>query len=423
MRPEGTSIQALLWRTFTPAIVVVAIALGALVYNRLYATILDGFSRKLVTTSSLTGALVDPGDHDALTAIARAGPAADQVEQTPLYRRNVEPMRRIRRELGLTYLYSQVIGGTKDVIYVLDATEGDEHSPIGSEDDLPAETLAGLRATTAKGSVYVSPIQFQQQWGLLKTAAAPLRARDGRIAATAGADVNISVIQVATQNALFASALIGVASLLTCALVTLSILRRIAVPIEGLKTDALRIAAGDRNPPKPGAAPREVARLREALGDLATHLIGAMRAAWSETTARDRARNRALIEDLLAAEPGAVTLVDNRAALVVWIAGDDAGAEGRLQRRAMRALAARIAAAPELAADWAALAEAAPGAVVAIDRVARTVAIGGDQPASLRIAGTEARLAPGDARPLAPGASLAVLTPEGPVVLPWEARA
>src|SRR4051812_26857303 len=173
MRPDGTPIQVLLWRTFTPAIVVAAIGLGALVYTHLHATILDGFARKLTTTSSLTAAFVDPADHDWLTQAARAGAAADLVEKDPRYLRNVEPMRRIRRELGLTYLYSQVIGGTKGVIYVLDATQGDDHSPIGSEDDLPADTMAGLRAVGARGGVYVSPIQYQEQWGLLKTAAAP----------------------------------------------------------------------------------------------------------------------------------------------------------------------------------------------------------------------------------------------------------
>ena len=83
MRPEGTPIQTLLWRTFTPAIVIAAIALGGLVYTRLYDTILDGFARKLVTTSSLTAAFVDPADHDWLTQAARVGAAADLLEQDP----------------------------------------------------------------------------------------------------------------------------------------------------------------------------------------------------------------------------------------------------------------------------------------------------------------------------------------------------
>ena len=246
MRPEGTPIQTLLWRTFTPAIVVLAIGLGALVYTRLYDTILDGFSRKLVTTSALVGALIDPADHDFLIQAARVRAPAESVEAMTQYQRNVAPMRRIRRELELTYLYSQVLGGTQDVIYVLDATEGDEHSPIGAEDELTPETRAGLRKTQADGSLYVSPIEFQEQWGLLKTAAAPVRDRQGKAVATAGADVNISVIEVATQNALLVSALIGVASLLASAMVTLLIVRWVARPIEALKAEALRIAAGDR---------------------------------------------------------------------------------------------------------------------------------------------------------------------------------
>jgi hypothetical protein len=361
MPPDGTPIKTLLWRTFTPAILVLAVALGALVYNRLYDTILDGFSRKLVTTSTLTGALIDPADHDFLIKAAMVRAPAESVEAMAQYRRNVEPMRRIRRDLGLTYLYTQVLGGLKDVVYVLDATEGDEHSPIGSEDELTAETRAGLRRTTADGTVYVSPIEFQEQWGLLKTAAAPVRARDGRISATAGADVNISVIEVATQNALFASALIGVASLVASALVTFLIVRWVALPIEGLKADALRIAAGDRAPPAKLRGPREVSRLREALAELATHLLAQMRQSWSDTLSLDRTRNAALLEAALpAAAP--VTLVDQGGTRVVWIPKDD-GLDARIEHRAMSLLARRCAADPELAAAWRDLAIAVHGDV------------------------------------------------------------
>ncbi|WP_293676379.1 hypothetical protein [uncultured Phenylobacterium sp.] len=380
MRPEGITIQALLWRTFTPAIVVVAIALGAVVYNRLYDTILDGFARKLTTTSALTAALIDPADHDWLIAQARAGAPPDVVEKDPRYLRNVEPMRRIRRELGLTYLYSQVIGGTKGVIYVLDSTQGEDHSPIGTEDELPADTMAGLRAVTARGAIYASPIQYQEQWGLLKTAAAPARGSDGRIVATVGADVNIGVIQVATQNALFASALIGVGSLLACALVTLAIMRGVARPIEALKADALRIAAGDRNPPGRGAAPREVTGLRQALADLATALIARMRTAWGEMLAEDRRRNFAVLAEVLAGEPDMVTLVDTEDLLAVWISPEGTDAAALLQRRAMRALAERIEAEPALAKDWTALAE---GTVVVLDRRARTARVLGERPVVL----------------------------------------
>lgn len=361
MRPEGTPIQTLLWRTFTPAIVVLAIGLGALTYTRLYDTILDGFSRKLVTTSALTGALIDPNDHDFLIRAAEVRAPAEAVEEMDQYQRNVLPMRRIRRELELTYLYSQVLGGSQDVIYVLDSTEGEEHSPIGAEDELTPETRAGLRKTQADASIYVSPIEFQEQWGLLKTAAAPVRSKQGRIVATTGADVNISVIEVATQNALLVSALIGVASLLASALVTLLIVRWVGQPIEALKAEALRIAAGDRAPPAETAAPKEVRRLRVALAELASHLIAAMRTAWTDTLAKDRARNVALLDEVLG-RPRPVVLVVKRGRQVVWRPTDD-GLDARLERRAMSALAERFAEDRKLAARWAALAVARHGVV------------------------------------------------------------
>ncbi len=428
MRPDGVRIQALVWRTFTPAIVIVAVALGGLVYSRLHDTIIDGFSRKLITTSALAGALVDPADHDwlikaARAGTARAGAAADLVEQDPRYARNVIPMRAIRRDLGLTYLYSQVLGGTKGVIYVLDSTVGDEHSTIGSEDELPADTLSGLRATTGHGTIYVSPVQYQEQWGLLKTAAAPIRSASGRIAATMGADVNISVIQVATQNALFASALIGVASLLACALATLMILRFVTQPIEGLKADALRIAAGDRAPPQAMRAPREVTALRAALGDFAAQLIAAMRAARAESAFQDHSRNLAVLEAVLADEPGVVTLVDTDQSLGVWIdlAGDAAAA--RLRRRAMRVLGSRIAEMPALAADWAILADAEDAALLRIDREVAMVSHLVGTPVTLRIDRGQVSLRAGEQRALARGETLAVVRPDGDVPLAWEARA
>jgi hypothetical protein len=361
MRPEGTPIKTLLWRTFTPTIVILTIGLGALVYTRLYDTILDGFSRQLVTTSALAGALIDPADHDFLIQAARVRAPAESVEAMTPYVRNVQPLRRIRRELGLTYLYSQVLGGTKDVIYVLDSTEGEEHSALGSEDELTAETRLGLRRTQANGTVYVSPIEFQEQWGLLKTAAAPVRDRGGRIVATAGADVNISVIEVATQNALLVSALIGVGSLLASALVTLLIARRVARPIEALKAEALRIAAGDRAPPAQTSAPREVTSLRVSLADLANHLIASMRAAWSETLGQDRARNVALLSGVLG-PAHAVVLVQAGGRRIVWRPADDS-LETRLEARAMAGLAERFAADPKLAGRWAVLAAPRHGAL------------------------------------------------------------
>ncbi|MES2495910.1 MAG: histidine kinase [Pseudomonadota bacterium] len=342
MRRSGVPIRTLLLRVFLPAVAVVAIGLGLLAYDRIYASILDGFDRKLIATSALTGALLDARDHDRLVAVARSGSDADATEKSAAYLHAVLPMRRIRQELDITYLYTQVLGGSQDIIYVLDATVGDEHSTIGSEDDMPPETLAGIRRATAQGSVHLSPIEFQQQWGLLKTAAAPVRDVQGRIVATAGADVNVSLIRVATQNALFTSVVIGMISLLGCAIVTLVTVRRISRPLDRLRQEALRIAGGDHRPLERFPAPRDIADLQDALAASTADMTGRL----ADTRAqRDAAIGRA---GIAAADAALTAVADGSKRLIFTGAASD---EGRALRRAAAArLAERVAADPALAA-------------------------------------------------------------------------
>ena len=339
MRPDAMPIQTLLLRVFLPAIAVVAIGLGVITYNRLYATILDGFSRKLATVSALTGALIDPDDHDKLIAIARSEPKSELAERTPEYLRAVEPMRRIREKLDITYLYTQILGGGQDIIYVLDATIGDDHSPIGSEDDLPDETLAGIRRVQAHGGVHLSPIEYQQQWGLLKTASAPVRSTSGRIVATAGADVNVSLIQTATQNALFTSVVIGMLSLLGCTLAVLLIVRRIAEPLDRLRQEALRIAGGDHRPLDPFPAPSDIASLQGALALSTSTLTGRLAIRRDEAQAAVRQAGIAALDAELAQIAASAPHLD--------FTGPEAPETDALLRRAAAGiLAERIAADP-----------------------------------------------------------------------------
>lgn len=268
MRPRMRSTQTVVLRRLLPSLLVLSIALAATVYGRLSGAIIEAFDRKLTAVSALTGALIDPADHAALTEIARRpgiDPAAE--ERQPAYVRNVEPMRRIRRLLDLTYVYTQVLGsGDGAIFYVLDGTEGEDHSAIGETDTLPEGTFAGLQAVSRSGGVYISPVELQERWGMLKTGAAPIRAPDARVVATAGVDVNISIIQVATETALFRSAALGVTTMAGALLASWLIATRLARPIVRLQTVALKAAAGgevDSTPKTRGA--REIGALARSL--------------------------------------------------------------------------------------------------------------------------------------------------------------
>lgn len=391
MRPRSVPIKALLLRTFLPAVVVVAVLLAVLVYNWLYTSILEGFERKLVTTSALAGAMVDPEDHDALIAAAFKGGDIQAAEASAAYRRNVGPMRRIREELGLTYLYTQVNGGPQDILYILDASTGENHSPLGSSDDLPDETAEGLRRVEESGAIYVSPIEYQEQWGLLKTGAAPVWGAGGRIAASAGADVNVSVIQVATQNALFMSAMIGIGSVLACILVSLALVRRIAGPIEALTEETLQVAAGRRHSPTQGKAPREVTVLREALLERAAKISRELEARGRRSVQEDKCAHAQLLASGSGIPPGKpVILLSGTDRAIAWVPRDPADPRTVLAQRAMARLAQAMAGNPALCSEWTSLADCETGACLVVDGVAGSVEWHGKPQAGLRIAGRAA---------------------------------
>ena len=405
MPPKKTiGIQGLLLRTFLPLVVVVAILLAAIVYNALYAITLKGFDDRLIAASALTGALIDPADHDRLIRAATDSKSdAEKAEQERPYRRNVEPMQRIRDQLGLTYIYTQIAGGPEDVLYVLDGTEGDDHTLIGSPDSLPAETVAGLRKVQREGSIHISPVEYQEQWGLLKTAAAPVYGADGRITGTAGADVNVSVIQIATQNALFQSAMIGLASILACLFVTLQIVRRVARPIERLTQDALRIAAGDHSPPTAIRSPREARALRDALDRLSGHVAGAQDEA---AIAADRHR-LAASEQLLLSETenseAVVILTNSPTRRLLWIATGGPGLSSTLAARAMAKLRDRLAVRSALLEQVEALADLELGACLAFDPATRLLSLIANAPLTVETNGKAMTISPGETVPIPAG--------------------
>jgi len=396
MPRKTVPIKTLLLRIFVPAVVLVSMLLALFVYNWLYSTIIDGFDQKLTTTSALTGVLIDPADHDRLIGAAFAQEDADVVEQSPPYLRNVIPIRRIRSKLDLTYLYTQAAGGSQDVTYILDGSEGDDHSPIGSEDDLSDMTMEGLDNAEAGKGIYVSPIEYQEQWGLLKTALAPVYGNDGQITATAGADVNISVIQVATQNTLFASALIGIGSILACLLVALMIVRRVAEPIEALKDHALKFAAGNGHASSLAAAPREVSGLRDALSALAKKMDVATASRQMAVAQRESDADAALLlkEARLNGEE-IIKLAEREGARIFWIPGGDRDVETVLALRSMIRLAENFLKNPALAKHWRRLADHDHGACLVVDDRQRSIELVGNADVTVRRDGRELSLAPG----------------------------
>lgn len=188
------------------------------------------------------------------------------------YQRYIVPMRQVAERLNLTYVYTQVVSGEQRITYVLDATEGEEHTPIGYTEDLSVEEFAGVNYVATTGNVHLSDIQPWEEWGLLKVAYAPIFDANGDVVAMAGADVNISIITQKTRLALLRVMGVGVGSLLIGIAASVYISRRLTRPIEALKETALRIAAGQYGQQIHLNYPKEIAALSAAFNQMSDNL-------------------------------------------------------------------------------------------------------------------------------------------------------
>jgi HAMP domain-containing protein len=207
------------------------------------------------------------GDRLILAALPLTGEAAVygtfgfRNESSPTYLKYVGPMREIKAQLNLTYMYSQLLTGPEKrrITYVLDANQDDEHSAIGDDDPDPADDATV--DVQLKGAVHQSEIIAWQDWGLLKSGFAPLYYRDGRVAGMTGADVNVSIIEQKTRVALLRVLFTGGFFIVFGSIVAVSIVRRLTRPLDQLKESALRVAAGHYGQEIQVKGPQELTQL------------------------------------------------------------------------------------------------------------------------------------------------------------------
>jgi HAMP domain-containing protein len=163
----------------------------------------------------------------------------------PLYQRYVGPMEQIMAKKDISYLYTEMVGLGGVLTYGIDATQGDDHSVIGSTEAISDAEMPAMERAMVNGEVRLSGIEDWDAWGLLKTADAPVYRDDGSVAALAGADIDISLILKKTRVALVKVGLVAALTLLLGAFVSLYISRRLVAPITEVKEGALQLAAGE----------------------------------------------------------------------------------------------------------------------------------------------------------------------------------
>src|SRR5690606_1097140 len=231
----------------------------------------------------------------------------------------------------------------------------EEHSPLLSIDQLPAESVEPVQQLLTDGTLYVSGIQHWDQWGLLKSAQIPIfDSETGRVTAMAGADIDITTIQFATHQALVVTVGAGILLMLAAGLLSLAIARRLTGPLNVIRAGALRAAAGDYTQRVEVSRPRELRELAERFSTSTATLHALVRSLNEAILTRQAVRDRTALRHRLAS-----------------LAGDGAGSTGWAWGETGPAGAAPQTASGAVRREDAALAWFAAGPDDADERVAR----------------------------------------------------
>ena len=242
------------------------------------------------------------------------------------YRGYVEPMRRIRAALDITYLYTQNVARGDSIQYIVDSTPGEDHSPIGAREALETDTdIRGLADVMDRGLVYSSGIEDSEEWGLLKSAYAPIVGDEGVPVGMVGTDISVSTIQDRTQIALAKVGLVTVVILFLGGLGSVAISLRLTGPLAAVQEGASRVAAGRMGKPIDPPRLRDLAALTTSFNEMTRTLTSSVDELREETHRVESMRTRRHLAQELATR---ITGGDRLPPGVVITGGEGAGGHG-----------------------------------------------------------------------------------------------
>lgn len=218
---------------------------------------------------------ISPGSMSFTVADFRRG-YRDQ--SSALYTTHVEPLRRIRSALDLTYLYTQDVVPGDSIQYVLDGTPlGDDHSPIGTREAMDSQVdVEGLNDVIERGLVYPTAIEDSEEWGLLKSAYVPILDDRGVPVGMVGTDISVTTIRHRTQLALAKVGLVTVVVLFLGGLGSVAISLRLTGPLAAVQAGASRVAAGRVGEPLEPPRLRDLAALTTSFNEMTRTLTSSM---------------------------------------------------------------------------------------------------------------------------------------------------
>lgn len=293
LRKFDLRLQALIGIIVASTIVLATLSWSYFFYLRLYDTIVDSYDDKLYVISGITGSFIDGDAHASLVE--------SRDEASAAYAALTKPMREILKKMELTYVYSQILLDDPECMYVLDATEGEDHTEIGYVDELPPEDYAGAQKVL-NGGIHIGKVQDTDHWGMIKVSYAPIYDSEGRILAMAGADVNLDMIKMKTRIALLAAFGLGVVGISLGLLASIVVARRLTEPLNVLKQGALRLASGSYSHRIEVQQPHELALLASSFNQMSGNLVETLESQKDEREKTQASRERLDRKEWLASQ-------------------------------------------------------------------------------------------------------------------------
>lgn len=268
---------------------------------------------------------IDPATGQALLSDYTIG---YRNENSALYTGYIAAMRRTKEKAGLTFIFTQTVPEGKLFRYVLDEAEKEFHAAIGDPDVTPDEEDArSLREAAAKDAVYVSRIKQWEDWGILKSAYAPIHSRrsPNQVRALVGIDIDVGLIRTKTSVALAQVGIVALASLLVGGFIAIFIARRLTLPLARVKDVAIQVAAGQYGHQIEVREPWELAELSRSFNRMSRTLSNTVRDLTEANRSLEQRRrrqelNRVLAQDV-ATERSALPAAPTDRLAHAWLGG------------------------------------------------------------------------------------------------------
>jgi methyl-accepting chemotaxis protein len=153
-----------------------------------------------------------------------------KTEDDSLYQEQAAQLRGLQKAAGLKFVYVLADAGNGKTRFILDATEGEDHSPLNSEYDyLDAMTPAFAGKINADDEI------LTDQWGSQLSGYAPITNSRGKVVAIACVDVDANDINAASQKTIWLIVIFALAGILIGCVLSIYSANRIQRPINLLK--------------------------------------------------------------------------------------------------------------------------------------------------------------------------------------------